>query len=89
MRGEKERSNQKKYAVVAKFFCGYAYSTDLIDHLDIFAARLNREEKSDAVDVFAAQINNREEKKDKTVSFQSTNKESMVPQSRKHNLTAH
>ena len=30
-RGEKEKSiEEKKFALVAKFFCGHAYATDLI-----------------------------------------------------------
>ena len=45
-RKEKEKGiEEKKFALVAKFFCGHAYSTDLIG-MDIFGARLHREEKS-------------------------------------------
>ena len=32
--GEKEKSiEEKKFALVAKFFCGHAYSIDLIRHI--------------------------------------------------------
>ena len=34
MHGEREKSiEEKKFALVAKFFCGHAYSTDLIGHI--------------------------------------------------------
>ena len=37
--------NKKKFAVVAKFFCGHAYSTDLVR---VFVERVDREEKRHA-----------------------------------------
>ena len=45
--------------------------------MDIFAARMNCEEKGRSVDIVAAQMN-RQGKKDKTVGFQPTNKKSVV-----------
>ena len=36
-----------------------------LDLLDIFAARINREEKNHAVDILAAQMNREEKKKSK------------------------
>ena len=45
--GEKETSiKEKKFPLVVKFFCGHAYSTDLIGH--ILSARVNRKEKTHA-----------------------------------------
>ena len=77
MRGEKEKSiEEKKLAFAAKCFYGHAYSPDLIEH--IFIERVNREEKSTLIGQIGhifTKIN--EKKKDKTVSFQSTSRESM------------
>ena len=70
MHGEKEKSNEeKRRALVAKFFCGHAYLTDLIGHRPI-RKRVNREEKSfnDWTNWHILEQINREEKKDKTVS---------------------
>ena len=42
------RRKRKKFASVAKVFCGHAYSTELIGHTALFEARMNSEEKSHA-----------------------------------------
>ena len=65
------------FALVAKFFWGLAYSTDLIGL--ILRASESRRKMSRWLDESAySRKMNREEKQAKTVSFQSTNKESMV-----------
>ena len=77
-RAYKEKSiNKKKFALVAKVFCGHAYSTDLIGHI----RRTNDSEEKIHVDWMnrhnLEHMANSEEKH-KTISFQSTDKESMI-----------
>ena len=76
--GEKEKSiEEKKFAHVANFFCGHAYSIDLIGR--IFSTSEWRRKKSHQLDesTYSRKMSC-EEKKDKTVSFQSTNKKSIL-----------
>ena len=77
MRGEKEKSiEKKKFALVAKFF---AVTRTRLIWLNEVLARVKREEKVTLIgriDIFNK--NEPWRKKNKNVSFQSTNKESMV-----------
>ena len=75
-RGKKRRA-LKMFAFVQRFF---AETRIRLIRLNIFVERVNRVEKShvDWANWHILEQMNREEKKDKTVSFQSTNKGSMT-----------
>ena len=74
---KKRRALKKKVCCCSKVFCGQAYSTHLIRH--ILSASEPSRKKSRWMDksTYSRKMN-REEKKTNTVSFQSTNKESMI-----------
>ena len=74
------KKKQKTFAFVAQFFCGHTYSTDLIG--PIFSASEPRRKKLTLNGQMAAYSRkiDCEEKKDKTVSAQSTSKTSTVKQ---------
>ena len=70
MHGEKEKSIEEKQVCSCSegfFLRSLVIPLIWLDHLYIFAARMNQVEKRHAVDIFAAQ-RNREETKNKTVS---------------------
>ena len=67
MKIERRSLKKTKFALIAKYFCRHAHSTDMIGPFGHIRSANIGEEKSHAVDIFAAQMN-RNEKKDKTVT---------------------
>ena len=77
-RGKKEkRIEEKNFAVVAKFSLRHAYSFDLIGHI-LSASEPRRKECTPIGQIGMFEKIEPCRKKDKTVSFQSSNKASMV-----------